>query len=99
MSLSIPRVLQRPILSSAIFSLILLSAGCASTPKESVELSATIGRDLEAVHTSHRELAKLLYARMKQDVNTFVDTKYAPWQIATVGCPESLTAFPEAAVS
>lgn len=29
--------------------------GCAQVPKESVELSVTVGRDLAEVHRSHRE--------------------------------------------
>jgi hypothetical protein len=56
-------------------------ASCAQVPKESVELSATIGRDLAVVHKAHRDLAQLLFARMRGDVNRFVDDVYAPYQI------------------
>lgn len=56
-------------------------AGCAHVPKESVELSATIGRDLATVHASHRELAQILFSRMRQDINQFVDEVYAPFII------------------
>jgi len=58
-----------------------LSAGCTQVPKESVELSTTVGRDLTAAHKSHRELAKTLFARMKADIHRFVDNVYAPYQI------------------
>jgi hypothetical protein len=58
-------------------------AGCAQVPKESVELSATVGRDLTASHKAHRELAKVLFSRMKDDVSRFVDNVYAPYQIRT----------------
>jgi len=54
---------------------------CAQVPRESVELSTTIGRDLAAVHESHRELAQILFDRMKGDINRFVDQVYAPHQI------------------
>ena len=54
---------------------------CAQVPKESVELSATLGRDLSAVQKSHRELAVVLFSRMRQDINQFIDEVYAPFQI------------------
>jgi hypothetical protein len=50
-------------------------------PKESVELSTTIGRDIAQVYRAHRELAAILYERIKGDVNRFVDEVYAPYQI------------------
>lgn len=52
--------------------------GCATVPRESVELSNTVGRDLEEVHRSHRALASLLFDIMEKDVNTFIDEIYAP---------------------
>lgn len=42
-----------------IWVMVLVSA-CAQVPKQSVELSATVGRDLVTVHNSHRELAEIL---------------------------------------
>jgi hypothetical protein len=60
---------------------ILLVSGCAQVPKESVELSATLGRDIAVTHKAHVQLATLLFERMKQDVNRFVDRTYAPYQI------------------
>lgn len=55
--------------------------GCAQVPKESVELSTTVGRDIDVVYQSHRELTIILYERIKNDVNKFVDEVYAPYQI------------------
>ena len=54
---------------------------CAQVPRESVELSATVGRDIQKAHESHLALAKVLFDRMKSDVNRFVDEEYAPFQI------------------
>jgi len=59
----------------------LLLMACAQVPKQSVELSATVGRDIAIVHTAHRELAQVLFGRMQQDINRFVDDVYAPYQI------------------
>ena len=44
---------------------------CAQVPRGSVELSATVGRDL----------AKILFSRIRHDVNRFVDDIYGPYQI------------------
>jgi len=60
---------------------ILLFSGCAQVPKESVELSATVGRDIAVTHKAHIQLATLFFERMKQDVNRFIDETYAPYQI------------------
>ena len=60
---------------------LLLYAGCAQVPKQSVELSATVGRDIAQVYKAHRELAVILYGRIKNDVNKFIDQVYAPYQI------------------
>ncbi len=65
----------------ALFAIIVFLTACAQIPKESVELSATVGRDVTTVYKSHRELAKLLFGRMRRDVNQFVDNVYAPYQI------------------
>lgn len=69
---------RRPIL---IVLIGLFLTACAAVPKESVELSATLGRDLATVHKAHRQLAQVLFARMRHDINRFVDEVYAPFQI------------------
>lgn len=58
--------------------------GCLQVPKSSVELSTTVGRDIETAREAHRNLAKALFSRMKRDVNRFVDEVYAPHQIQVV---------------
>lgn len=60
---------------------VLLVAACAQVPRQTVTLSATVGRDVAEMHRAHRELAALLFARMKGDVNAFVDDVFAPAQI------------------
>lgn len=85
----------------SLLTIIVLITSCAVVPKESVELSATVGRDVVNVYQAHKELATILFTRMKKDVNTFVDDVYAPYQIgkllemdfadATSGEYESMT--------
>lgn len=65
----------------SLLFIIALITSCAVVPKESVELSATVGRDVVSVYQAHKELATILFTRMKKDVNTFVDDVYAPYQI------------------
>lgn len=72
-----------PAIGAAVLSLHLLAA-CALVPKESVELSTMVGRDIASVRQSHRQLAETLFGRMKNDVNRFVDDVYAPFQIQFV---------------
>jgi hypothetical protein len=55
--------------------------GCAQVPKEAVELSATVGRDLEEMKKSHVAFIKLYYEVLIKDINQFVDEVYLPYQI------------------
>ncbi len=58
-----------------------LLGACASVPQESVELSATVGRDLVEAHRANRELAVRYFARMRRDVEAFVTDVYRPYVI------------------
>lgn len=68
-------------IGSMVILCFLVLSGCAQVPKKSVELSATVGKDVAQVHKAHHELAVIIYERMKNDVNRFVDEVYAPFQI------------------
>ena len=59
----------------------ILAAGCATTPDESIELSATIGRDLAVVHEANRNLAVMHFDHLLADVDRFVDEVYRPYII------------------
>jgi hypothetical protein len=61
--------------------LLFVLSGCAQVPKESVELSVTVGRDLAEIHKAHRELVILFYERIENDINDFIDDVYTPYQI------------------
>lgn len=66
---------------SIVLVFLLMVGGCAQVPKEAVELSSTVGRDIATAHQAHAQLATLLFEKMKSDVNRFVDNVYAPNQI------------------
>ncbi|WP_070962730.1 hypothetical protein [Vibrio sonorensis] len=60
---------------------LILLAGCAQVPTQSVELSATVGRDIEKMHKAHVQTISILYSRMRADVNEFIDDVYMPYAI------------------
>lgn len=64
-----------------LLGLIAQLLACAQVPKESVELSVTLGRDLSEVHRAHRELTIKYFERMKKDINEFIDEIYRPYMI------------------
>ncbi len=49
---------------------------CDTSTREMLELSNTVGRDLEEVHRAHRELAQLHFAKIETDINHFIDETY-----------------------
>jgi len=63
--------------------LMLCLASCASVPKETVELSNTVGRDLEEVHRAHRAIADRYFDLIEADIEQFIDDVYAPTYIST----------------
>ncbi|WP_374044002.1 MULTISPECIES: hypothetical protein [Vibrio harveyi group] len=67
-----------------LFLTIFLIVGCAQVPKESVELSATVGRDIEKMHKAHLNTVEYLYSRMRQDVERFIDQVYTPYAIKEI---------------
>lgn len=68
----------RMFFAALTLTLLAAMAGCSTVPKESVELSATVGRDLEEVHRAHRALAELHFDQIIGEVNAFVDETYRP---------------------
>ena len=61
-----------------ILIILLTISSCAQVPKESIELSNTVGRDLEEVHRAHRALADLYFDSIEQEINRFIDNEYRP---------------------
>ncbi len=59
----------------------MMLSACAQVPREAVELSTTVGKDLAQVQEAHVNLAHVLFDGMKSDVNAFVDDVYTPYFI------------------
>lgn len=52
--------------------------GCATVPREVVELSYAIGRDVEALHVSYRELVRQHFAQLRAQTTQFIDERWTP---------------------
>lgn len=65
------------VLFTVIVALLLVTA-CAKVPRETVDLSTTVGRDLEEVHRAHRAIADRYFDLIENDVNRFIDEVYGP---------------------
>ncbi|PHR74230.1 MAG: hypothetical protein COA66_00105 [Arcobacter sp.] len=64
----------------SLFSIILFT-GCSQMPREAVELSVTVGRDLSIMKKSHIALVDLYYKSLIKDINNFIDKVYLPYNI------------------
>lgn len=58
--------------------------GCAQVPPQSVELSATLGRDLQELQRSHRKAIDLLHDRDIERVNRYIEQVAIPTYVKTV---------------
>lgn len=67
-----------------VITAFVLLSGCAQVPKESVELSATLGRDLQEVHQSHRRSVDLLFDRDVERITSYLENIATPAFISAV---------------
>jgi hypothetical protein len=51
---------------------------CASVPKEVVELSYAMGRDLDAIQLSYTELVRRHFAHLRTQTTQLLDTRWTP---------------------
>ena len=66
------------IFNSILVVMVLILVGCASVPKEVVELSYTVGQDLDAVHFSYKELIHAYFDNLRVQTITFLETRWIP---------------------
>jgi len=58
--------------------MILLFMGCATVPKEVVELSYTVGDDIEAIQSSYKLLVQTYFDGLRTQTLTFLNEKWRP---------------------
>ncbi|MBR9907526.1 MAG: hypothetical protein GYB30_05665 [Gammaproteobacteria bacterium] len=63
------------------FAIVTLS-GCISVPKETVELSEITEYQTSELQKSHLKFIELYYGKLRDDVNRFIDDKWAPTFLA-----------------
>lgn len=56
----------------------LVTAGCATVPREVVLLSQGMGEDLGDVEVSYRALIRTHFESLRRQVSTFIDTRWKP---------------------
>jgi len=76
MSLKMHRFIKPLLL---VFAISLM--GCASIPKEVVELSYTVGQDLEAIHSSYRNLIQDHFQSLRDQAVDFLENTWVPHYI------------------
>ena len=57
---------------------LLVLSGCASVPKETVELSTAIGDDIRELHTGYRNTVGLYFAQLRQSGLAVIDETWVP---------------------
>lgn len=68
----------RHVVSCIIMSSLFFVSACATVPKEVVELSYTVGQDMEAVHVSYRALIQRHFATLRGQATTFLHDRWMP---------------------
>jgi hypothetical protein len=62
-----------------VFLLFLLGAvGCATVPKETVELSYALGQDIDAIHASYRNLIHKHFDNLRSETDVFITNQWKP---------------------
>jgi hypothetical protein len=62
-------------------SLIFILNSCVSIPKETIQLSKVIRRDLTVLQSSQKAMVELFYKEIINNINGFIEDVYAPFVI------------------
>lgn len=83
------------ILQVSLASIIFLMLGCATVPKETVELSEIVDQQIMEMQRSHEEFVGLYYDQLRKEVDNFMEQKWIPFFLSNVvnGSGESSKQF------
>lgn len=73
---------RRILVPLLVFALFLGLNGCATVPKEVVQLSYTVGQDIDAIHSSYRMLIQKHFDDLRAQTTTFLETRWMPTYLA-----------------
>lgn len=74
----VTRKWQRAAASVLGFVLFQMLAGCISAPKETVELTEIVGRQIAEMESSHEKFVRLYYAKLRNEVDQFMENRWIP---------------------
>ena len=66
------------ILISILVIIMIFLVGCVSIPKEAVDLSYAIGKDLTAIHVSYKKLIQQHFQLLREQAIFFINEKWMP---------------------
>jgi len=78
------RILRFKIVGLLVILVALALGGCASVPKESVELSKEIGKGIAESQRSYTNLLNTYFASKKQQVDQWIENEYLPEYLSNV---------------
>jgi len=82
-SISTNKWLRAATLLSGLVFLILV-VGCPSAPKHTVELAEIVDKQIAEMEASHETFVRLYYAKLREDVDQFMEQKWIPHFLANV---------------
>lgn len=62
----------------------LVLSACTSAPKETVELAEIVDQQIAAMQASHERFVSLYYAKLRDEVETFMETRWIPLFLSNV---------------
>ena len=65
----------------AFVAIALICSSCVSVPKEVVDLSKIIGKEIGSLHKTHRNFVELYYKKIEDNVSDFIEDIYTPYII------------------
>lgn len=60
----------------------MILAGCYSAPRQTIELAEITDEQIAELHKSHLRFVQLYYDKLREDINDFMDNKWAPTFLA-----------------
>ena len=64
-----------------ILAITFILNSCVSIPKETVQLSQVINKDLKVLQSSHKTMVTLFYKEITNNINDFIEDVYTPFII------------------
>ena len=70
--------MKRTLVMLSVVVVMCIGTSCTSAPKETVELTEIIGKQIAQMQVSHEGFVSLYYASLRENVNTFMEERWIP---------------------